>query len=196
MIHALSILAATAMTVFADTCYKTSGSYVYSTYCSGYCSGTYGHDACVYYYTYYYYYNDAVSVVSTGVIAGIVIGCLFALGIVIAIIVVICKSVAKSSGSHGRIIQPTATSGTTVAYTNASQIGQPTYYDGNTTHLEQQPNYPSYYQPPSNGYPPNTSYPPNTGYPPSSIHTAAKPPPYSGNNLGGLAPVDIQNTKI
>lgn len=60
---------------------------------------------------------------STGVIAGIVVGCLFALGVVIAIIVCICKAVAKSSGSHGQIIQPTATSGTTVAYTNASQIG-------------------------------------------------------------------------
>ncbi|XP_063399223.1 cysteine and tyrosine-rich protein 1-like [Mytilus trossulus] len=195
MIQALSILAATAITVFADTCYKTSGSYVYSTYCSGFCSGTYGHDTCLHYYS-YYDYSDAVSVVSTGVIAGIVVGCLFALGVVIAIVVCICKAVAKSSGSHGQIVQPTATSGTTVAYTNASQIGQQTYYDGNTTYLAQQPNYPHNYPPPSTGYPSNTAYPPNTGYPPSSSNTIAQPPPYSNNTLGGMAPVDIQNSKI
>jgi hypothetical protein len=32
------------LTVYASSCYKTSGSYVYFTYCSGYCSGSYGHE--------------------------------------------------------------------------------------------------------------------------------------------------------
>ena len=44
------------LTVYASSCYKTSGSYVYFTYCSGYCSGSYGHETCDY--SYYYYYYD------------------------------------------------------------------------------------------------------------------------------------------
>ena len=55
---------------------------------------------------------------SSATIAGIVIGSLFGLAVLIAIIVVIVKTVTRSTGSHGRIVQPTITSGdaTTITY--------------------------------------------------------------------------------
>lgn len=151
-----------------DVCSKygyTFSHSVYYSYCSGYCSGSYGYQYCRY---------DTGSL-SYGYIVGIVLASIAFLVIVVIVIIVACSSCTKRAGTSGRIIHPVNTpGGLAVVHSNSIVSGPRLYTTAPSVPPYSSLTYGSLYPPTVSAFPP----PPST-YTSFDEEYQGLPPSYS-----------------